>query len=209
MASKFWAHESGASGSESDSDSDSDSSMGGGGGAAGARRQWAVDSDSESEEEVRRGAPWNRTAWERGEAREGGRERQAKHRLVSGGGTDDLSTYFDRGGGGGRTPSVRCTRENSDGPSVGLDSGWFFVVHYLSSKWLKAGKIILSTRCPSLDGLGGKKSKRLSYICPTEEMATKTDLEMNGEDFRSPVSTKLVLPAPFHPFFVGHQSKLH
>ena len=53
MASKFWAHEAGASGSESDSDSDSDSSMGGGGGAAGARRQWAVDSDSESEEEVR------------------------------------------------------------------------------------------------------------------------------------------------------------
>lgn len=52
MASKFWAQESGASGSESDSDSDSDSSMGGAGGAAGARRQWAVDSDSESEEEV-------------------------------------------------------------------------------------------------------------------------------------------------------------
>lgn len=53
MASKFWAHESGASGSDSDSDSDSDSSLGGPGGAAGARRQWAVDSDSESEEEVK------------------------------------------------------------------------------------------------------------------------------------------------------------
>lgn len=52
MASKFWAHESGASGSDSDSDSDSDSSMGATGGGAGARRQWAVDSDSESEEEV-------------------------------------------------------------------------------------------------------------------------------------------------------------
>lgn len=53
MASKFWAQESGASGSESDSDSDSDSSMGAAGAGAGARRQWAVDSDSESEEEVR------------------------------------------------------------------------------------------------------------------------------------------------------------
>lgn len=53
MASKFWAHESGASGSDSDSDSDSDSSMGGAGPGAGARRQWAVDSDSESEKDVR------------------------------------------------------------------------------------------------------------------------------------------------------------